>query len=43
MEGGEAYVVGRYHSERYAEVMGKQYRDLGFFTTVVRVEPATAA
>lgn len=43
VEGGEAYVVGRYHSERYAEVMGKQYRDLGFFTTVVRVEPATAA
>lgn len=43
VEGGEAYVVGRYHSERYAEVMGKQYRDLGFFTTVVRVDPATAA
>lgn len=41
VEGGEAYVVGRYHSERYAEVMGGQYRDLGFFTTVVRVaEPA---
>jgi len=37
VEGGEAYVVGRYHSERYAEVMGHQYRDLGFFTTVVRV------
>jgi hypothetical protein len=36
-EGGEAYVVGRYHSERYAEVMGRQFRDLGFFTTVVRV------
>jgi len=36
VEGGEAYVVGRYHSERFAEVMGRQYRDLGFFTTVVR-------
>jgi hypothetical protein len=35
--GGMAYVVGRYHSRRYAEVMGAQYRDLGFFTTVVRV------
>ena len=35
VKGGEAYVVGRYHSERYAEVMGRQYRDLGFFTTVV--------
>jgi len=39
-EGGEAYVVGRYHSERYAEVMGRQFRDLGFFTTVVRVGEA---
>ena len=37
VEGGEAYVVGGYHSERYAEVMGRQFRDLGFFTTVVRV------
>jgi hypothetical protein len=37
VEGGEAYVVGRYHSERYAELMGRQYRELGFFTTVVRV------
>ena len=37
VEGGEAYVVGRYHSERYGELMGRQYRDLGFFTTVVRV------
>ncbi len=37
VEGGEAYIVGRYHSERYAEVMGRQYRDLGFFTTVVGV------
>ena len=37
VEGGEAYVVGKYHSERYAEVMGRQYRDLGFFTTVVGV------
>jgi len=35
--GGHAYVVGRYHSQRYAEVMGSQYRDLGFFTTVVAV------
>jgi hypothetical protein len=38
VEGGEAYMVGRYHSERYAEVMGRQYRDLGFFTTVVRAK-----
>jgi hypothetical protein len=37
VQGGEAYVVGSYHSERYAEAMGGQYRDLGFFTTVVRV------
>lgn len=37
VEGGEAYVVGRYHSERYAELMGSQYRELGFFTTVVRL------
>lgn len=37
VEGGEAYVVGRYHSQRYAELMGRQYRDLGFFTTVVRL------
>ena len=36
VQGGEAYVVGRYHSERYAEAMGGEYRDLGFFTTVVR-------
>ncbi len=36
VQGGEAYILGRYHSERYAEIMGQQYRDLGFFTTVVR-------
>lgn len=42
VKGGEAYVVGRYHSEHYAELMGGQYRDLGFFTTVVQVAEGAA-
>lgn len=39
ISGGEAYVVGRYHSERYAEIVGRDYRALNIFTTVIRVEP----
>lgn len=37
VQGGEAYVVGRYHSEGFAQVRGRQYQDLGFFTAVVWV------
>ena len=39
LEGGMAYVQGPYHSERYADMVGEQYRSLNFFTTVVRVSP----
>lgn len=34
--GGSAYVVGRYYSEPYAELVGEQYRSLNVFTTVIR-------
>lgn len=34
--GGSAYVVGRYFSERYAEMVREQYRMLNVFTTVMR-------
>lgn len=43
VRGGEAYVVGNYHSEQYAEVMGRQFRDLGIFTTVVRMKEGSPA
>lgn len=36
LQGGRAYVVGSYFSERYADLVGDRYRALGFFTTVVR-------
>lgn len=36
VEGGEAYVVGQFFSTHFADIVGEQYRDLGFFTTVVR-------
>lgn len=34
--GGRAYVVGRYFSDRYAEIVREQYRTLNVFTTVLR-------
>ena len=37
VEGGSAYVLGPYHSARYADLIGDQYRSLSFFTTVVRL------
>ena len=40
VHGGRAYVTGQYHSERFANVVGEEYRTLGFFTAVV---PAAAA
>ncbi len=36
VEGGEAYVVGQYYSADFADIVGDQYRNLGFFTTVIR-------
>jgi hypothetical protein len=36
LAGGSAYVVGRYFSEPYAELVGEQYRALNVFTTVLR-------
>ena len=37
VEGGHAYVLGPYHSPRYAELVRARYRSLNIFTTVVRV------
>lgn len=34
--GGVAYVVGRFFSNRYAEMVSQQYRGLNVFTTVLR-------
>jgi hypothetical protein len=34
--GGTAYVVGRFFSNRYAEVVSQQYRSLNVFTSVLR-------
>lgn len=36
VQGGHAYLTGTYHSERYAELAGEDYRALNFFTTVIR-------
>ena len=41
IHGGEAYVAGRYHSEGFAEIVGRDYRALNIFTTVIRLTPAT--
>lgn len=38
--GGEAYVVGSFFSNAFAEVVGEQYRGLGFFTAVVEMDEA---
>ena len=35
--GGSAYVVGRYFSGRFAEVVSERYRSLNVFTTVLRL------
>jgi hypothetical protein len=40
--GGTAFVVGRYFSARYAEIVGEQYRALNVFTTVLRLPEAAA-
>ncbi|MSR21946.1 MAG: hypothetical protein EXR92_00040 [Gemmatimonadetes bacterium] len=37
IHGGEAYVAGTYHSERFAEIVGNDYRALNIFTTVIRL------
>jgi hypothetical protein len=37
LNGGQVYLVGRYHSFDFAELVGAQYRVLNFFTAVVRV------
>jgi len=41
IHGGEVYVAGMYHSERYAEIIGHDYRALNIFTTVIRQPPPT--
>lgn len=35
--GGSAYVVGRYFSGRFAEIVSERYRTLNVFTTVLRI------
>jgi hypothetical protein len=40
--GGAAYVVGRFFSLRYAEMVSRQYRDLNVFTTVLQSSPGQA-
>lgn len=40
--GGSAYVVGRYFSDEYAEVVGAQYRALNVFTTVLQLPEVEA-
>lgn len=46
LEGGLAYPVGPFYSDRYADVVAEQYRSMSFFATVVRdtgEEPVPAA
>jgi hypothetical protein len=42
LNGGQVYVVGRYHSFDFAEIVSAQYRALHFFTAVVRVRGVDA-
>lgn len=37
LEGGTAYVVGPFHSRRYAETVSEEYRSLKIFTTLVHL------
>jgi hypothetical protein len=37
LAGGSAYVVGRYFSGRFAEIVSERYRSLNVFTTVLRL------
>ncbi len=43
MQGGQAYPVGPFFSDRYADIMADQYRAMSFFATVVRAADAEPA